>query len=137
MLLYHRKQLSKFRFLKNQPWSIYGSNSVFRCSFEVVQCFFPNHIIKMSTKKNTCQQSRIKQIKSTFSFLVNLLTSSLAKYVHQSSIFFFFFFLFPGDGIYKIKYCMDECNPLNGLWTHSSRECYKFTTECQILHLDL
>lgn len=35
-----------------------------------------------------------------------------------------------GDGIYKIKYFMDECNPVNGLWTHSSRECYKFTTEC-------
>lgn len=41
-----------------------------------------------------------------------------------------FSFFFSGDGIYKIKYCMDECNPLNGLWTHSSRECYKFTTEC-------
>lgn len=44
---------------------------------------------KKVNKDEYVSEERIKQIKSTFSFLDNLLTSYMAKVVHHTLVFFF------------------------------------------------
>lgn len=94
-----------------------------RCKFGETIPFEIKKIVQLKSQKGKLR------LRNVMTKIIYSLCNLNFTFVKLCFICLFFFF-FCGDVIYKVKYCMDECNPLNGLWTHSSRECYKFTTEC-------